>query len=156
MSVVAISLMLMGILNYYIGLPVDASLYFIGSLICIVGLCADVTLKAAPIKRASPQPDRARAFNVKPPQRNTAGYVYLMGIETGLYKVGLSSNAEGRRAGLSTGLPYKIELIHKVKCRNCYRVEQFFHEKFAAKRVRGEWFNLDPDDIEYFKVFTEV
>lgn len=90
------------------------------------------------------------------PKQKTAGFVYLIGMETGLYKIGLSKNTDGRLSDLSNATPYELTLIHKIECRDCFKIEKFFHEKFAHKRVKGEWFQLDADDIEYFKIFTQA
>lgn len=89
-------------------------------------------------------------------ERTAPGFVYLVKIETGMYKIGLSTNTEGRMSGLSTGLPYELTLIHTIKCRDRFKIEKFFHEKFADRRIKGEWFALNPEDIEYFKVFSEA
>lgn len=110
---------------------------------------ATIQLPPIPIKKSVVKPKVQPAPNLK-------GYVYLVSIETGLYKIGLTTTVEGRMSGLSTGLPYELTLIHTIKCRDRFKIEKFFHDKFANKRVKGEWFNLDPEDVEYFKIFTEA
>ena len=94
--------------------------------------------------------------SAKRKEQTAPGYVYLIAIETGLYKIGLTTTPESRMSGLSTGLPYELTLVHTIKCRDRFKIEKFFHEKFASKRVKGEWFALEKDDIEYFKVFVEA
>jgi hypothetical protein len=32
-----------------------------------------------------------------------------------------------------------------------HALEKYLHEKFSGKRVNGEWFALDPDDVDYMK-----
>src|SRR3990167_6874956 len=47
-------------------------------------------------------------------------------------------------------LPYTLHAILLLKTTNPRQLEREIHELFEEKRVRGEWFKLDKQDIEYF------
>lgn len=76
----------------------------------------------------------------------TAG-VYFIRAENGLVKVGRSSNVENRLRGLLTGSPIILTLTHVIETDRHKEVEYALHQRFAAQRRRGEWFELSEDDI---------
>lgn len=78
------------------------------------------------------------------------GHVYLM--KSGkFYKIG-HSNAAGRREyELSIQLPEKLETIHIIATDDPRGIEAYWHRRFESKRMNGEWFNLDPADLQAFK-----
>lgn len=82
-------------------------------------------------------------------QRNEVAFVYL-GINklTKRIKIGFSSKPEMRERTLQEEVP-DFQIIHKVK--GTWRDEQNLHAKFASKRMRGEWFDLNEDEIEMAK-----
>jgi len=61
---------------------------------------------------------------------------------TGFYKIGKSKNAIEREKTLASEKP-TIELV--LVCEN--NIETNLHKKFREKRIRGEWFDLQADDI---------
>ncbi|GAG91470.1 unnamed protein product, partial [marine sediment metagenome] len=68
------------------------------------------------------------------------------------YKIGQSHNPERRLQDLRAASPHKLHLIGYINS----NIEGRLHKKFCGKRVRGEWFILDPDDIIYvIKCFAE-
>lgn len=71
-----------------------------------------------------------------------AYYLYVM-RSNGFYKIGISRNAEKRRAELQTGNPHYIESIVKINClyeRNARWLEESLHRYFQRKRYNGEWY----------------
>ena len=62
----------------------------------------------------------------------------------GVYKIGKSINPQVRERTLQSDVP-TIELVHVIDG----DIEKHLHEKFLAKRVRGEWFNLSNNDLNY-------
>lgn len=81
-------------------------------------------------------------------------YVYLM-IDTtnNFHKIGISNNPRYREHTLQSDKP-TIELL----CAKEYpsriiaeSIEAALHKAFASKRIRGEWFNLGPTDIDEIK-----
>ena len=47
-------------------------------------------------------------------------------------------------------------LIHKILTDDPYGVEEYWHKRFSAKAMKGEWFNLDPSDIVAFKRWKKI
>ena len=76
--------------------------------------------------------------------------VYLFRAENALYKIGISSNPVGRLATMTTG-PIAIELAWCHQFENAKSIERALHKRFADKRVRGEWFALEPADVTYIQ-----
>lgn len=79
------------------------------------------------------------------------GFVYLL-ISGGRYKIGRTSGRlQVRIAQIQRVTPWHIELVTKIKTKDPQRVEADLHERFAAKRLAGEWFDLTPGDVAYIK-----
>ena len=87
-------------------------------------------------------------------QTSSTCYVYLM-IDTtnNFHKIGISNHPKYREHTLQSDKP-TIELV----CAKEYptrtiaeAIEGALHRAYAAKRIRGEWFNLDSSDIEDVK-----
>lgn len=83
-------------------------------------------------------------------------YVYLMfDISNGYYKIGISNNPEYRERTLQSEKP-TIEKICAKEYPNraiALAIESALHKTYDAKRLRGEWFALDADDV---KAITET
>lgn len=82
-------------------------------------------------------------------------YVYLM-IDTlnQYHKIGISNKPSWREKTLQSEKP-SIELIASKKFvsrRIALSIEKSFHNTFADKRVRGEWFQLDSFDVEEIRI----
>ncbi len=77
-------------------------------------------------------------------------FVYLMKDNiNGAYKIGISNSPEYREKTLQSEKP-SIELIESKqfqKRRIAESFEKLLHEYFKNKRIRGEWFQLDNNDI---------
>lgn len=72
---------------------------------------------------------------------------YLMNDEnTGFYKIGKSKNPKYRESTLQSEKP-TINLIHVIK----QDIERELHNKFSDKRIRGEWFRLNDEDVSLIK-----
>ena len=100
---------------------------------------------------APPETHRGeRSERVLVNQQSQIGYVYLL-AGGGYCKIGCSRNAEKRRGQISPKLPFKVEPICTIVSGDMYGLETELHRRFADKRTNGEWFELDPEDIEYIK-----
>lgn len=81
---------------------------------------------------------------------NEECYVYLM-IDTtnNFHKIGISNNPKYREKTLQSDKP-TIELLHKKSFPNrriAEVLEKTLHITYSNKRIRGEWFDLDDDEI---------
>lgn len=76
--------------------------------------------------------------------------VYLVQWEdTDLYKIGRTTNMEGRLTSLNTSMPTgRLVLYKKYAVGNPKHVERHLHKMFEDNRVNGEWFRLDKCDLE--------
>lgn len=91
-------------------------------------------------------------FSLDDPYTSTIdGYVYLIESENGLFKIGRSKDVWKRFSSIAMAVPVPITLRHVVPTINYIRAEEWLHEQFASKRHHGEWFQLDQDDLEWFK-----
>lgn len=80
-----------------------------------------------------------------------SGYVYLITSEVGLTKIGLTDDVQKRFGSIDSCSPCRIELHHCQFVQDTNRLERLLHQHFASKRVKGEWFNLDADEIQQAK-----
>lgn len=78
---------------------------------------------------------------------NTNLYLMKDG-HTGLHKIGRSVNPSTRERTLQAQVPL-LEMVWS--CEAMLTDESILHEIFANKRVRGEWFDLSLEDIEYIR-----
>jgi hypothetical protein len=89
------------------------------------------------------------------------GFVYLMHLtDTKFYKIGFSINPDRRAAEIIavSGMPFEIEVQHRIASNQITCLEDELHTKYSAKRhsPRNEWFMLDDTDIAEIKSKTEV
>ncbi len=86
-------------------------------------------------------------------QTSTAGweFVYLMRSGHGDYKIGRSNAAGRREYELGLILPTQPTLVHKIKTDDPAGIEAYWHQRFAARRKRGEWFALTAADVQAFR-----
>lgn len=80
--------------------------------------------------------------------QSNKGYIYLLEEPINRwYKIGMSRDANKRIKGLR--LPFKVTMLHSFPSDDVAQVEQYLHEKFANKRLHGEWFALTQEDVNW-------
>ena len=104
-----------------------------------------VKARTAANKRA--MRDVVTPINVKPlAQRDDAGFVYVVKCAE-LYKIGATKNATQRIARFETAYPHDLRVVRVAQVPNMAHIEKTLHARFAEKRVKGEWFNLNSSDL---------
>lgn len=82
--------------------------------------------------------------------QSSCGFIYVCYVDAGderIYKIGLAKNPVQRMAQHQCSNPLEIMVACCYFTSNMQAEERALHEAFAAKRVRGEWFLLDDDDL---------
>ena len=82
------------------------------------------------------------------------GQIYIMECG-GYYKIGVSKNIKQRQKQLNKR-PFKVNIIYKSPINeDYYSMEKELHTQYDDKRINGEWFNLNQNDIETIKTILE-
>lgn len=81
------------------------------------------------------------------------GYLYVVKMGD-FYKIGTSKRPNERLKEF-TKLPFELESVI-CECIFGYQdIEMELHQKFYGKRVRGEWFLLNENDLEFIKTYIK-
>lgn len=83
------------------------------------------------------------------------GYIYVIQSQ-GLYKIGMTGNLADRLKAFKTSLPGGMRPIRTKLVDHAGKAETFLHEKFAGKRLNGEWFNLSEEDVAWIKKWDGI
>lgn len=80
------------------------------------------------------------------------GYVYFVQeYMNGSFKIGKTKNLEKRMNVFGVKLPFENKLIFLIKTGNHHQTEVAFHKHFSEKRLEGEWFALNKEDLVWIK-----
>lgn len=82
-------------------------------------------------------------------------YLYLIKCQQ-FYKIGVANDVENRLAQLSTGNPFELEVLAVYGFANAQFVEAAVHQRFSWARVRGEWFELDDEQLSDFHKICDL
>ena len=68
------------------------------------------------------------------------------------YKIGFTmKSVEERYYGLGLKMPGEFETLFAYKFDNCKEAENLLHDILDKKRVRGEWFSIDQNELDIVK-----
>jgi len=84
------------------------------------------------------------------------GGVYFVTLEINgkkYCKIGISSNIKKRIKGIEVGLPIDAQIFKVIQVGNMYKAEKAFHDHFASKRIKREWFELSDDDYKKIETY---
>lgn len=73
--------------------------------------------------------------------------VYILKTGKNLYKIGKTQNLQKRMTAYHTHLPILFRIVRQYPAQNMTELEESLHVIFQHKRIKGEWFELNADDI---------
>jgi hypothetical protein len=84
------------------------------------------------------------------------GFVYIIKSKLG-YKIGYSKEIHQRNKIFNVKLPFQWEFA-KVFCLQDFKLfEKFLHKIFITKKINGEWFDLNEDDlVSIERIYKEI
>lgn len=83
------------------------------------------------------------------------GYVYVLASTSGKHKIGKTKSPHDRMKTFGLTLPFEVEYDTLLPCSNMHEMERALHHFYAFKRVKGEWFDLDLDDLAFIKSLAD-
>lgn len=94
-----------------------------------------------------------RLLTEHPPLETPQGYIYLIRSLTSVthWKIGRTNDPSRRAATFGVELPFDVEYEHIIPSSNAKWAEDTLHTKYKRVRIRGEWFQLSPEQVEEIK-----
>jgi len=100
----------------------------------------EMALLQDPAYRSSPKVE-------KHTRQKKPGHVYVIRSDAE-YKIGQTTNLESRLRAFARELPGTVEVIKVIATPDPRQLETQLHDTYADKRLVGEWFALDPTDVD--------
>jgi hypothetical protein len=98
--------------------------------------------RARDARKYQAQRDRRRAQGAW----TTEGFVYFVQEgDDGPIKIGWASDLVDRLERLQTGNPRELRIIASLP--GSRATEAVFHQRFADRRIRNEWFDIDAETV---------
>ncbi len=89
--------------------------------------------------------------------KGTPCYALLWeGVIGAFYKIGRTNNTIRREGEIDIELPHGAEPLHVITTDDAAGIENYWHRRFAAKRLKEEWFALSADDVRAFKRWRKI
>ena len=86
---------------------------------------------------------------------STKCFVYFISDSAGNCKIGISMNVKSRLATLQTGHASQLYVSGYIKTDNrqeALKVEKELHTRYRASKIRGEWFNITPEEVTGYNI----
>lgn len=80
------------------------------------------------------------------------GKIYLLANEEwSQFKIGITKKSTSDRIKkLQTGNGSEITVVKEYDTEHARKIESWLHKRYASKRLVGEWFSLEDNDIDTF------
>ncbi len=90
------------------------------------------------------------------PELPDSQYVYIIqnADEPSVCKIGRTNKPVRRMSELGIQLPFDIAIVRVIPCSDAVSLETELHRKFINKRVKGEWFRLDVEELKHLLSFN--
>ena len=92
------------------------------------------------------QPDPVEEPEIKTSPNRREGFVYLLHCN-GAYKIGHAKVVDKRVSQIEPVMPYPVEVVFSIPTSDRFLMEAELHAHFRDRRLRGEWFALDEEDV---------
>ncbi len=85
-------------------------------------------------------------------------YIYAIGTTGNRQKIGFSSNPDKRVKTLQTGNaePLTVHYCFEVSESVAAKFEKHIHREYNHRRIKGEWFNMSPDEVITMMQYQEI
>jgi len=101
-------------------------------------------------------PTRMKCITNKLTHKPKRGYVYLLRIPGGYWKIGRSATPNNRLKTFEVKLPFEVTYECLIPTKDMIGLEKHLHKRFADKRQNGsEFFALTDEDVEYIKALAK-
>lgn len=80
--------------------------------------------------------------------KSRAGWLYVVEGAPGLFKIGISRDVARRVMQLQTANPTTLRLLARFPVPDARSLERDLHARLTNRRVRNEWFQLSPEDVQ--------
>lgn len=81
--------------------------------------------------------------------------VYIIENELGFVKIGIAKDPEARLREIQIGTPFRVWVRDSRRVPDARRIERFLHDRFKKYHIRGEWFDIPEDELD-FQIPTKV
>ncbi|MBC7906378.1 MAG: GIY-YIG nuclease family protein [Rhodospirillaceae bacterium] len=75
-------------------------------------------------------------------------FIFEMGNAHNRLKIGRARNIHTRLRNLQTGNPTELLLVGWIEAADDNELERSLHKHFATQRRMGEWFEIEPADVQ--------
>jgi len=84
--------------------------------------------------------------------------IYVIGPKEGPQKIGITKDLKARLRNIQTGHPSKLFVHHteEVETNMVRPLEKKIHAELNYKKLKGEWFDLTPDEAKEFVIFFNI